>query len=290
MDHRLIEDENIAELYVTGRLSPEDEEAFESHLLDCSECRSGVALADDLRGSIRTIAAEDAARTAAQMGVLAWLARRTRSSRAGLMMAALLVVAALPVWLQADRMRLARELDEARTSAERPTTASPQAPIPAAPSQTGNEEMERLAQELTQEKTRLEEELRQARTSETKLNEQLAQVTGPQVNTPIVSLGVVRGESDTNDVELGPSPEWIVLSLELSQVEHDTYRATLLDSKGRTVWQGQGLTPTASDTLNILLYSERLQPGAAYRFRLEGMEAGGRAVPAGEIGFRAVKG
>src|SRR5688500_2185483 len=153
MDHRRIEEQNVAELYVTGRLSPEDEETFESHLLECSECRESVGWADDLRTSIRAVAAEDAARASAQLGFLAWVSRRTRTARAGLLMAALLAVAALPVWLQADRSRLARELNEARatrseanTTVERPAAPAPAAPqtVPAAPDTSA---LERLAEE-----------------------------------------------------------------------------------------------------------------------------------------------
>jgi hypothetical protein len=284
MDHRRIDEQNVAELYVTGRLSSEDEETFESHLLECSECRESVGWADDLRTSIRAVAAEDAARASVQLGVLAWVSRRTRSARAGLLMAALLAVAALPAWLQADRSRLARELTEARSEAntptERPAAPAPAPPapkvtIPAAPDSA---ELERLAEE----NRLLAEQLRDSR-------EQLAQVGEPQINTPIVSLGVVRGESDVT-VELGPSPEPILLSLELPQVEYDTYRVTLLDGKSKTVWQKDGLEPTANETLTILFRSERLKTGTSYRFRLEGLEPGGRTVEVGEIPFRAVKG
>jgi hypothetical protein len=274
MDHRRIEEQNVAELYVTGRLSPEDEETFESHLMECSECRESVGWADDLRTSIRTVAAEDAARASVQLGFLAWASRR---SRAGLLMAALLTVAALPIWLQADRSRLTRALNEARAEADRPAPA----PAPAAPQAVpvpDTSELEKLAAENRQ----LAEQLRESR-------EQLAQVDEPQINTPIVSLGVVRGESDAT-IELGPAPEPILLSLELPQVEYDTYRVTLVDNKNKTVWQKDGLEPTASETLTILFPSERLKAGTSYRFRLEGMEPGGRAVEAGEIPFRAVKG
>lgn len=277
MDHRRIDEQNVAELYVTGRLSPEDEETFESHLLECSECRESVGWADDLRTSIRAVAAEDAARASVQLGFLAWVSRRTRTARAGLLMAALLAVAALPAWLQADRSRLARELTEAQASAERPAPA----PAPAAPETVpvpDTSELERLAEE----NRLLAEQLRDSR-------EQLAQVDEPQINTPIVSLGVVRGESDST-VELGPSPEPILLSLELPQVEYDTYRVTLLDNKDKTVWQKGGLEPTASETLTILFPSERLKAGTSYRFHLEGMEPGGRAVDIGFIPFRAIKG
>lgn len=276
MDHRRIDDQNVAELYVTGRLSPEDEETFESHLLECTECRERVGWADDLRTSIRAVAAEDAARASVQLGFLAWVSRRTR---AGLLMAALLAVAALPVWLQADRSRLSRELAEARSevhaAAERPAAPAP-APAPvAAPANTA--ELERLEQE----KSRLEQELSASR-------EQLARLDEPQINTRIIPLGVVRGESDLQ-IELGPSPEPIVVSLELPQVEYDTYRVTLLEGR-KTLWKKDGFEPTASDTLNVLLSSGTLKPGTSYRFSLDGVEAGGRAVHVGEITFKAVKG
>jgi Putative zinc-finger len=281
MDHRRIDEQNVAELYVTGRLSPEDEETFESHLLECSECRQSVGWADDLRTSIRAVAAEDAARASVQLGFLAWVSRRTRTARAGLLMAALLAVAALPAWLQADRSRLARELTEARSEANRPAAPAP-APAPATvPAAPDTSALEKLAEE----NRLLAEQLRDSREQLAKVDE----LDEPQINTPIVSLGVVRGESDAT-VELGPTPEPILLSLELPQVEYDVYRVTLLDNKNKTVWQKDGLKPTASETLTILFPSERLKAGTSYRFRLEGMEPGGRAIDVGDIPFRAVKG
>ena len=194
-------------------------------------------------------------------------------------MAALLAVAALPAWLQADRSRLARELAEVKIEAERPAAPAPAPAAPATvPATPAGPELEKLAEE----NRLLAEQLRDSR-------EQLARVNEPQINTRIFPLGVVRGESDPA-VELGPSPEPILLSLELSYAEHDFYRVTLLDSSNKTVWQKDGLERTTSDTLTILFPSERLKPGTSYRFRLEGIEPGGKAVDAGEISFRAVKG
>ena len=285
MDHRRIDDQNVAELYVTGRLSPEDEETFESHLLECTECRERVGWADDLRTSIRAVAAEDAARASVQLGFLAWVSRHTRGARAGALMAALLAVAALPAWLQADRARLSRELAEARSelhaAAVRPAPPVPApAPVaapaaPAAPVDTA--ELERLEQEKSW------------------LEQQLARLTGPQ-NARIIPLGTVRGDSELQPIELGPSPEWIVVSLDLPQLDdetsYETYRVTLLEGiEGRRTLSKQGgFVPSASDTLDIHLYSDLLKPGTAYRFLLEGIDAGGRAVHVGEIPFKAVKG
>lgn len=277
MDHQRIEAEGIAELYATGRLPPQDEEDFEIHLLECRECRERVAAADDLCDSIRTIAteaAEDAARATAGAGVLAVLLRRSRAARLGLLSVALLALAALPAWLLLDRSRLERELAAAREAAEHPAP-----PVPVPPASDGRE-----LEQLAQERSRLEEELRQERAAREGLAGRISQLTRPQVNTALFSLGLVRGEPAGDVVDLGAAPEWILLSLELPRVEFDTYRATLLDAKGATVWRGDGLRPTASDTLTVLLYSDLLRPGA-YRLRLEGM-ADGRAAPAAEIPFR----
>jgi hypothetical protein len=276
MDHRRIDEQNVAELYVTGRLSTEDEETFESHLLECAECRERVGWADDLRTSIRAVAAEDVARASAQLGFLAWISRRTRTARTGLLMAALLAVAALPVWLQADRARLSRELDEARAAARSETAAPlPAAPVPApvapsAPTPVPDPELGRLAQE----NSRLEAELDRLREPR---------------STRIVSLGVVRGAADAQEIEVGPSSEPIVLSLPLSQVEYDTYRVTLLAGKSE-LWQGGGLVPDGNDFINIQVDSASLKPGTVYRCRIEGLAAGGRAIQVDELSFRAVKG
>jgi hypothetical protein len=272
MDHRRIEEENVAELYATGRLSPAEEEDFEVHLLECRECREQVARADDLRESFRAVAAEDAARVTLEAGLLAWLARRSRAARLGMLTLALLVLAALPAWLLLDRARLESELAAARRIAERQAR-----PLP-------SPDQGRSLEQLAQEKSRLEEELRQERSAREGLSERITRLTRPQVNAAVYSLGQVRGTSVTNEVPLAPSPEWIVLSLELPQVEHGNYRATLLDARGTAIWRGDGLQPTASDTLTLLLYSDLLRPGD-YRIRLEGLEEDNRFIPAGEIPF-----
>ena len=276
MDHRRIEEENVAELYATGRLPAEDEQEFEIHLLECRECRERVAQADDFRTMIRTVAAEDAARATRQVGLLAALAWRHRAARIGLAIA-LLALAALPAWLLLDRMRLERELAEVRRTMEPPPS---QTPAPGPPPADGGER-ERLAQE----RSRLEDELRQERTARETLAGRIAEITRPQVNTAVYALGLVRGETEAGTLELPARPAWIVLSIELPQASHDVYRATLLDARGTTVWRGDGLRPTASDTLTVLLYSDLLPPGA-WRLRVDGVEEGGRAVPAGEIPFR----
>jgi len=282
MDHRRIDEQNVSELYVTGRLSTEDEETFESHLLECAECRERVGWADDLRTSIRAVAAEEVARASAQIGFLAWISRRTRTARTGLLMAALLAVAALPAWLQADRARLSRELTEARAQShsetERPAAPAPAPVAPPAAVSVPDPRLESLAQKNSQ----LEAEVKELSTQVDRLRE-------PQA-TRIVSLGAVRGAGDVTDIEIGSASEPIVLSLPLSGVNDDlNYRVTLLAGKSE-LWQQDRLVPDADLFINIKIDSASLKPGTVYRCRIEGLAAGGRAAQVEELSFRPVKG
>lgn len=284
MNHRRIEEMNIPDLYATGRLSAEDEELFETHLLECRECREQVAWADDFGSSMRSVAVaavEETARVAAHAGFLVWLSRRPVLRMA--LTAALLVLAALPAWLLVERSSLRAELARAQAAATRPVPPVPQ-PSPAPAPQGPDPALQAELDQLKEERSRLAAELGQEREARQVLASRLGDLTRPQVNTHVVSLGVVRGSSDSGEVELGADPEWIVLSLELPAAEHRTYRAVLFDARDRRIWEGDGLLPTTSDTLNVLVHSDLLKPGS-YRMSLEGVDEG-RAVPAGEIPFQ----
>jgi hypothetical protein len=254
MDHRLMEEQCIAEDYVAGRLTLEDEERFEEHLIECRECRERVAWAEDMRDSFQALGAEETAKTV-QLGLLARLARRRRAVGWGL--AAALLLLALPGWLLIDRRRLQSELAAARIAAAHPV---PPAPAPAPETAA---ERDRLAARQRD----LEQQLAAAQARGAALAGRLAALTQPQVNTAVVSLGVVRGETTANRIAVGREPSWIVLSIELPDAPAESYRATLVDAHGKTVWQGGGLQPTASDTVVLTVYSDLLTPGS-YRLRL----------------------
>jgi len=89
MDHRTLEERQIPERYLLGRLSPEEAELFEQHLLYCPRCQERVESTEAMVDGLRTVAGEDAA-TASRLGVLAWLARRGRAVRWSLAAALLL--------------------------------------------------------------------------------------------------------------------------------------------------------------------------------------------------------
>lgn len=131
LDHQAIEAHLLVERYARGSLRAEVEMAFEAHLLDCDRCQEDVeAQASFVRG-LRTVAAEEAARTALGSGLLTWFTRHAgRGVALGLLLVATVAIGAL----LHQNSRLAERvaaLDPADLDpADRPSTLAPGTAVP----------------------------------------------------------------------------------------------------------------------------------------------------------------
>ncbi len=108
MGHPRIDAERIVDRYLAGRLPPEDEALFEEHLFACAACLEEVEAGEELRRGVGAVAAEDAARATAALGVVAWLRSRRPAQRAGLaaLALALVLLPAVVLWQRAELSRL----------------------------------------------------------------------------------------------------------------------------------------------------------------------------------------
>jgi hypothetical protein len=100
MNHAHIEDNGIVELYVTGRLPPDQQREFEIHMLSCPRCTDAIEEAGLLRQGLRLTdgLVEPRRDTARPAGVL----ERWFAGRPALAAAAVLAIGVLPatvVWL-----------------------------------------------------------------------------------------------------------------------------------------------------------------------------------------------
>jgi len=124
MDHPRIDEEQILDRYLVGRLSAEEEALFEEHLFECADCLEKARWGEELRRGLHEVAAEESARAAARVtawvGLLAWLRRRRPAQLGALALLSLALVSALvllPAIVLRQQVELRQLREEARSSA-----------------------------------------------------------------------------------------------------------------------------------------------------------------------------
>ncbi|MEO6195836.1 MAG: hypothetical protein ABIS20_22680 [Thermoanaerobaculia bacterium] len=283
MDHSYVEEHDLAESYLAGRLSDGERDAFEAHYFDCATCLERLETAEDFREGMLRVAAEDTAR--AQVGLLAGLALLSRGRRMALG-AFLLLLVALPLGLLVARNRfLDRQLAEARTA--RVTAPAPAGGEPRIASLEAR--LRSLQQAGTVDRRRLEEELARERQARAAVE---SEVAAPRVNVPIFLLAAVRGGEEgresVNRIPLSAASGPVILTLELATIDYPSYRASLRTGDGKEVWQARGLRPDSRDTLVLLLPSRMLRPGS-YRLGIEGARGDGKGFAVAAYPFQVVR-
>jgi hypothetical protein len=250
MTHDEIAAQNIAERYLMGKLSSDESTRFEEHFLDCSDCLDRLETAERFQAALKPLA-DEILRSPA-VGWWGW----PRS--AWLVAAGLVLVASLSVFLGIKGLRTQRELEMTRMVSfewqnryERERAAA-KVPLPA---------------------------------------------TEPGPAEPLVAsvfyLSTTRGgESESsepaNRVTVASDPHWVVLSLEGEpEPAFQSFRASLMHSAKRKIWQLKGLRTTPHEALSVILPSGMLHNGN-YVLTLEGLSSTGRYLPVGHYRFRVV--
>jgi hypothetical protein len=274
MNHAYIEEHQVVDRYLMGKLQPEEVGGFEEHYLSCPECLDRLDLAESLERGFKRAAGQDAARLAAtrQLAVVAWLHRLSRSRQAAALLLTLFVVLAVPGVLSYRELAATRAaLERERVAATSRTTA----------------EAERLRAELDAS----HQDLAREREARSRGAEQLAQALRPQANVPILFLNAERGGASGGEptfrLHLPAAAGWIVFALAIDPPHHPGYRAVLKDARGREVWSGADLRLNEQESLSLSLPSTLLAPGD-YTLAVEGLAPGRRPVPAGRFTFRVL--
>lgn len=256
MDHDYIQEHQMVDRYVQGRLSEADADLFEEHYVTCAECLRRLELAEKFQRGFRQVAAEDAA---GAMGVLAALLRSRRSLLLGSALALLLAASAL---LAVRSVRLERDLEEARARLDRAGAEEAQRAAAA----------ESLRARLEEERARLDDALARELEERGRTEKESAPKRGPLASAAwLVTLVPVRsgpaeGEPSQH-VALPLTPQWVVLFLDLD-LGPEPCRVVLERQGGGEVWTGEGLRPSPEGGLAVGLDSSLLAPGD-YRLRVE---------------------
>ncbi|HEY0782096.1 MAG TPA: hypothetical protein VGE98_06575 [Thermoanaerobaculia bacterium] len=262
MDHRMIDAENVAERYVTGRLSAEEAASFEEHYLDCPVCCVRIEAAERLERGLRRLAEEAAAREVAGAPTRPRAGFSGATARwLGPALAAVLALALLPAGFE---LREVHQLRSDLGSAREALAAARRAPR-TPPTQPSTPAPDRLAA--------LEGELREVR-------REVTTARRPQANLPVLVLTPVRdgsGGGPLRTLTLPRQAGWVALWVEPGGEEYPSYRVRLENARGEAVFEAAGLTPNDLGALLLTVHSSSLAPGA-YRLAVDGKPASGAAV------------
>ncbi len=242
MDHSHLDQSDIAERYVTGRLPAEERAGFEAHFVDCAECLDRIEAAEALRRGMSGLKPSEQRRPPP------YRFRQWRPTALALAASILLLLG-----IEIGR-RLRANSAKSELDAERIAATSAQRQL-----------------EDAQASFRQEREARSA------LEKELARDRQPQLQVPVYALIATRGDG-TETLPVPPVPQWMVVSFERENPPRfERYRVTLLSSNGKQLWQGEA-RPTSREMLALGLHSSLLPPGT-YVFQLQGITKAGSLVP-----------
>jgi len=278
MDHSYIEERNIADLYVIGKLSRAEQAEFEQHFINCPECIDLLEEIQTVHHALEIVATEETAppSTGDRVSFSSAFAQPAFLRQLAVLAAILITLIAIPVVLLTNEIRsLHQELDYLKA-------ATPSEPI-AQQDQTVAEQRPQVAVPTPQKQPSRVEAPAGA----------ISQMR-PQPNTPIFALGTVRraGQASTepiNEVTLDRAAKLVVFSLDLEgRRQFPKYRATILTDDGKVVWRIDDLRPNNYGALTMSFDSSSLRAND-YLLALEGIAKEGKPTLVANYSFHITR-
>jgi hypothetical protein len=287
MNHDQINEFNLIDQYVLGKLSADEAEAFENHFIDCPECVDQLNVTRSLVQDLKGLAVQETLVSENRRAPMArwWHLERLVPIRYWPVIACFcIVVAGLFAFFAVRRMtRLEDELSQTKQDSSAIRQQYQRELEIAAVSEKQHQE---ARQQLTQ---RLDELEQQIRNEETVNHSSPSRGSAtPEVNFPIFALvSVERGQTPAPvEIALPASSPSFALSIQLEDSrKFDDYRVTILDQREVAVWKQSGFRPDAYHSLSLSLNSSFLKSGT-YDLRVEGLTRPNKWELVGSYRFR----
>jgi len=294
MDHKYIDELDLVERYLMGRLAAEETAEFEAHFVDCLECVGQLKTTKALMDGLRIVASEQAPepRGYEPRGLSWWL--RPISSRWALALAAavLLLVALVGAVVVSNQIRSSRvEADQARRASAEWERRYEEERESSSLAEMRHQDSERDRKtQLAQLRAELEDEYKQ--NTEEMAHDQGA-LKKPQINLAIFVLKSTRGNEPAtgslNELIVPRSPANFVISVALEgEGSHKAYSMTILGDHSRPIWKESGLKPDRYNSLSIGFNSTFFRDGD-YLLTVEGVAGDGSTSVVGKYSFRVLK-
>jgi hypothetical protein len=280
MDHKYINEFDLVERYLTGRLAAEETAQFEEHFVDCLQCIDRLKTTKAFMEGLRLVASDRTPEASRYTPRGFWyLSRKSLAVAAGVLLLVALA-GAVVVFNQIRRARL--EADQAKAASTQWERRYEEERQSSANAEAEHRESER---ELTEQVAKLRTELENEGKQEAD--------TRAQVNLPILVLSSTRGSEpssgSSNEVTLARSSGSFVISLTLEGERADRdYLMTILGSRNQVIWKGRGIRPNRYNSVSVGFNSTLFRSGD-YLLTVEGVAGDGSTSVVGKYSFRVRK-
>ena len=292
MEHSYIEEHNIADCYLLGKLSAEDRIRFEEHCENCIECSDQLEVIDGLRTGLRIVAGEEVWRPRARVkaGALATVLRLSRASQVALLVGAILLIALPMGLLILEWSRSPRDLAQITLSVaewKRKYEEREQA------ARDLMKEIQARDQQLSAQRDRFAAQSGGKREDRSRPANGLEKAATRQAVVPVFALRAMRSDGPdlprpANRITLPTAQKLIVLLLEFGpDTDFQSYLVAISAANGRSIWRESQLTPISKADLALGLNSSLLKSGD-YLLTLEGLTTQARYVLIARHTFRVI--
>jgi hypothetical protein len=282
MEHSYIEEHNISDCYLLGKLSAEERIRFEEHCENCIQCSDQLEVIDGLRTGLRIVAGEEVWRPRARVkaGALVRVVRLSRARQVALLVVAILLIA-LPMGLlimdwsrsRSDLAQITLSVAEWRRKYEERDQAA----------RDLMNEAQTRDQQLSAQRERFTAQPEGERNHRSPLANGMGKAADRPAAVPVYALRAMRSDGldlprPAHQITLLSPPKQIVLLLELGpDTDFQSYRVAISATNGESIWRESRLTPSSKDTLALGLNSNLFKSGD-YLLTLEGLTTQARYV------------
>jgi hypothetical protein len=294
MDHGYIDQFDLIDRYLMGKLGDEESARFEEHYADCNQCFDRLKITKSFIQDLRTPAARQSLQSDsyAQGRTRAYIAHLRSSKPLAVAAGVLLFLTVAGVFLLVNFMqRLRSDANQARNEAVELRHSYEESQQAAA---TLDKRLEEREQEMTEQLRALEARLQNNQEQSGDRVGESSLWIQPKINPLIFSLNSVRrGEihrtAPPNDIRLPSASTGFLVSLGLeSDVNYKDYRVTIVDERNATIVKKNGFKRSANNAISIGLNSKLFQSGN-YLLTVDGISNDGAAITVGNYPFRVIK-
>jgi Putative zinc-finger len=290
MEHEQIDQYDLIDRYLLGKLPADEIARFEEHFIDCPQCIARLHTTKTFLQDLRYIAAEQASRAGRRQLSRAfkhiWQARFRKSLALAL---GCLLIAAIAGFALVNlyTRRLRAEMSQAKNLSEqweRRYEDERQAAFSA------DRKRQEAESQLAEQQRVLAAKLKDEQAQRPKMAAELGRQMRPDDNPSIFILSSVRGaESNAagaaKQISLQHASAMFILGVSLEEeMTYKSYGLTILDQRRQVIWTGRRSAPNQYNSLLTLLRRDLFRPGH-YSLIVKGVKTEGGVDVVGDYPF-----